>query len=122
MATINCSFHRIPYVVFDNPNLSPCAKLLFAYLLSRESYNVDNNRVHRGDFVQCYLRVLAKKIGKSVDSVRKNYIPELIDAGFIEKKTIGGKKGNTNSAICLFRIMWENIESDKTNKNNQNNK
>ena len=114
-------FYIIPKVVFDNPNLSPCAKLLFAYFISREKYNMDNNGSPQGAFIQCFLRVLANKIGKSSDSVRKNYIPELIREGLIEKKNIGGAKGDKHSTMCLFSIRWESIESEKSNKNNQNN-
>lgn len=120
MAGINYPFYKIPKVVFGNPNLSPCAKLLFAYLISREDYNIRHNLAPKGDFVQCFLRVLANKIGRSVDSVRKNYIPELIAAGLLEKKNVGGAKGDKYSTMCLFSIRWENIIKEKTIENNKN--
>ena len=120
MSEIKYTFYKIPKVVFDNPNLSPCAKLLLGYLISREEYNLIHYGNFRGDFIQCFLRVLANKIGRSVDSVRKNYIPELIAAGLLEKKNVGGAKGDKYSTMCLFSIRWENIKSDKTNENNHN--
>lgn len=121
MDNLSYPFYKIPKVVFGNPNLSPCAKLLFAYLLSRESYNIDKYGAPQGGFVQCYYRTLANKLGKSIDSVRKNYIPELISAGFLEKKTIGGAKGDTQSTMCLFSIRWENIVNDNNAQNVDNN-
>ncbi len=120
MAVTNYPFYKIPKVVFGNPNLSPSAKLLFAYLISREDYDVIINSAPKGNFVQCYLRVLANKIGKSIDSVRKNYIPELIREGLIEKKNIGGAKGDKYSTMCLFSIRWENIVSEETDENKHN--
>lgn len=121
MDKLSYPFYKIPKVVFGNPNLSPCAKLLFSYLLSRESYNIDYYGTRQGGFVQCYYRTLANKLGKSIDSVRKNYIPELISAGFLEKKTIGGAKGDTQSTMCLFSIRWENIVNDNYAQNVDNN-
>ena len=120
MNKVDYPVYKIPKVVFDNPNLSPCAKLLFAYLLSRESYNVRYNWAPKGDFVQCYQRILANKIGKSIDSVRKNYIPELIREGLIDKKNIGGAKGDKHSTMCLFSIRWESIVNEETDENKHN--
>ena len=100
----------IPKVVFRNVSLSPCAKLLFAYLSSREAFFVKQKGLHKGSFFQCYLRTLANQIGKSTDSVRKNYIPELIAAGYVEKRNISVNR-NTQ---CEYRILWESIVSSKT--------
>lgn len=116
MSKLDYVFYKIPKKVFDNPNLSPCAKLLFAYLVSREKYNMDIEGVPQGAFIQCFLRVLANKIGKSIDSVRKNYIPELIREGLIEKRNIGGAKGDTHSTMCLFSIRWESIVGARTDE------
>ena len=73
----------------------------------------------QGAFIQCFLSVLANKIGKSSDSVRKNYIPELIREGLIEKKNIGGAKGDKHSTMCLFSIRWENVVSEETDEKEQ---
>ncbi len=108
MSKLSYPFYPIPKVVFDS-TLSPCAKLLFTYLAFVESIKVNIENLGSGAYFPCYLRTLADKLGKSADSVRKNYIPELISAGFIEKKTIGGVKGDNYTTKCLYRIRWDNI-------------
>lgn len=116
MNKLSYTFYKIPKVVFCNPKLSPCAKLVFTYLSYRESYYVNTKGYNQGSFIHCYLRTLANQVGKSTDSVRKNYIPELITAGFIEKNNVGGTKGDSHSTKCMFRIKWENIVSVKTDQ------
>lgn len=108
MNKVPVPFYPIPKVVYDSP-LSPCAKLLFTYLAYVESFLESSENLKRGEFFQCYLRTLADKLGKSPDSVRKSYIPELVSAGLIDKRTIGGVKGDNYNTYCLFRIKWENI-------------
>ena len=105
MAGINYPFYKIPKVVFCNANLSPCAKLLFAYLAYREAFFVNNKGYSQGSSFPCYLRTLANKIGKSTDSVRKNYIPELIAEGYVEKRN----RSVNHSTQCEYRIKWETI-------------
>ena len=114
MAESSYCFYKIPKAVFKNPKLSPCAKLLFAYLSSREAYFVNTKGYSRGSFIQCYLRTLAKQVDRSTDSVRKNYLPELITAGYIEKKNIGGQELDKRSSKCMFRIVWENITNSNS--------
>ena len=72
----------------------------------------------QGSFFHCYLKTLANKVGKSVDSVRKSYIPELIAEGYIDKKNVGGKKDDKRSTKCLFCIKWESILGTKVDENN----
>ena len=120
MNEVSYTFYKIPKKVFDNPNLSPCAKLLFAYLISREAFYVNKKGYSQGSFFHCYLRTLAKQVGRSTDSVRKNYIPELNAARYIEKKNIGGQERDKRSTKCMFRIVWENItNTHRTNENEQ---
>lgn len=109
MTKANYHFLMIPDVVFSNHSLSPCAKLVFAYLLSRESFFVNAKGFTKGCFFQCYLRTLANAIGKSTDSIRKKYLPELIGAGYIDKKNVGGRKGDSQSTTSKFRIKWDKI-------------
>lgn len=106
-------FYKIPKAVYHNPKLSPCAKLLYTYLLSQESFLVNTGKLSYGSFFHCYERTLANQVGKSSDSVRKSYLPELIAEGYIEKKNVGGTKGDSQSTKCLFRIKWENLVSVK---------
>ena len=109
MSKLSYPFYPIPKVVFNSPNLSPCAKLLFTYLAYIESIKVNTESLGSGAYFPCYLRTLSNAIGKSTDSVRKNYIPELVSVGLIEKKTIGGVKGDNYTTKCLYRIKWDNI-------------
>ena len=110
------SFYKIPKVVFSDSNLSPCSKLVFAYLSSREAYFVNTMGYPKGSFFQCYLRTLANQVGRSTDSVRKCYIPELIATGYIEKKNISGCKDDNRNTLCLYRIKWETIVNGKKNE------
>lgn len=111
MNKLSYPFYPIPKVIFNSPTLSPCAKLLFTYLASVEAYLVDTKNLVSGSFFQCYLRTLANIIGKSTDSVRKSYIPELVSAGLIEKHTVIGGKGDSYNTKCLYRILWDNINN-----------
>ena len=113
---ITYQFYPIPKVVFNSPTLSPCAKLLFTYLASVEAYLVDTKSLVSGSFFQCYLRTLANIIGKSTDSVRKSYIPELVSAGLIEKHTVIGGKGDSYNTKCLYRIVWDCIINSGSDK------
>lgn len=119
MSKSQYTFYKIPKVVFCNPNLSPCAKLVFAYLLSRESFFVNAKGYTKGCYFQCYLRTIANQIGRSTDSVRKNYLPELIGAAYIEKKNSGGKKGDSHSTTSKFRIRWDNLLQTKPDDNGE---
>ena len=105
-------FYIIPKVVFCNANLSPCSKLLFAYLVSREAFFVSKKGYSQGSFFHCYLSTIANQIGKSTDSVRKNYIPELIAAGFVEKRN----RTLNRKTHCEFRILWESIDNSKADE------
>jgi hypothetical protein len=112
MNKLSYPFYPIPKAVFENLSLSPCAKLLFIALAAIEQLNVNYNNHTSGTFFHCYLHTLANRIGRGKDSVRKDYIPELINAGYIEKKTVGITKGDSHSSECLFRIKWEDIISN----------
>lgn len=109
MSKLLYQFYPIPKVVFDNQSLSPCAKLLFTFLASIEAYLIDTKHLVRGSFFKCYHKTLANSLGKSVDSVRKMYIPELITAELIEKRSEVCRKGDSHNTQCLFRIKWDNI-------------
>lgn len=103
-------FYRIPRAVYENKSLLANAKLTLAYLIYREEYQIKKKSVSKGDFVQSYLHYIADAIGMSKDSVRKIYIPQLIKAGYLKKKTKTGLKGTNISTTCEYSILWENIE------------
>lgn len=113
MSKLSYQFYPIPKVVFHS-QLSPCAKLLFTYLASVEAFLVSSNKITNGAFFPCYLNTLAKAIGKSTDSVRKSYIPELIAIGYLEKRHLNEHNEDNHRTDCLYRIRWEDI-NDKNN-------
>ena len=115
MSKLSYQFYPIPKVVFHS-QLSPCAKLLFTYLASVEVLLVSSNRITNGAFFSCYLSTLAKAIGKSTDSVRKSYIPELISTGYLEKKHLNEHNEGIHRTDCLYRIRWEVINNLSNNK------
>lgn len=109
MNKLEYPFYPIPKVVFDNPMLSPCAKLLFTVFVDIEAFLVNTKGLSRGSFFLSYLSTLANRIGRSADSVRKEYIPELIKARYIEKKHLSEHNENSHRTECVYRIVWDNI-------------
>ena len=113
---INYQFYTIPDVVYNDKRLSPAAKMAFMYLVRREQYYTAKNTIKEGGWVKTEYATIARKIGKTRESVRKLYIPELLTAGLVEKKyeaTIGEKE---YKSACLYRIFWDRIIALDKNK------
>ena len=98
-------FLIIPDVVYNDKRLSPAAKMAFMYLVRREQYYTSKHIIQEGGWVKTEYATIAEKLGKSREIVRKLYIPELLTAGFIQKKY--GAKGYKSE--CLYRIIWDRI-------------
>ena len=104
-------FYAIPNRVFECGQLSSDSKLLFSLLRGRESYLASKGDCSWGGWFPTTYAALASILGKSTESIRKKYIPELVAAGFIEKETEQGfdRAKWTPKRTCMFRIKWENI-------------
>ena len=64
-----------------------------------------------GEWFPTTYAALASVLGKSTESIRRKYIPELVAAGFIEKETEQGfdRRQRIPKRTCHFRIKWHNI-------------
>ena len=111
------TFYRIPTPVFNDRTICADAKLLFAYLIYNEEMKTrykdrtNGKKYKRGDFIPLYQNYMANAIHKSVSAIRHKYIPELISAGYIDKRLINGIKGTAQNTICEYRLLWDNINS-----------
>ena len=108
------SFYKVPDVVFNDRYLSPSAKLVFAYLFRRESLLVSKGNCAGGDWFPSTYEAIASPLGRSVESVRKNDIPQLRKAGLIETKTEQGFDRTlwTPKRTCMFKITWSAITNN----------
>ena len=109
-------FYTIPDVVYNDKRLSPAAKMAFMYLVRREQYYISKNIIREGDWVKTEYATIAGKLGKSRESVRKIYIPELLTAGLIEKKYEATISEKEYKSACLYRIYWDRIITLDKNK------
>ena len=105
------SFFKVPDAVFNNCHLSPSAKLVFAYLIRRESLLVSKGKCTWGDWFPATYEAMASPLGRSVESIRKNDLPQLRKAGLIESKTEQGfdRKEWIPKRTCMFRIKWDYV-------------
>ncbi|MBQ1635903.1 MAG: hypothetical protein II102_04785 [Bacteroidales bacterium] len=111
MDILSYTFFKIPDVVFKNRHLSSSAKLVFAYLLRRESLLVSQGKCFSGDWFPSTYEAMASPLGRSVESIRKNDLPQLREAGLIETKTKQGfdRRQWIPKRECLYMIRWETI-------------
>ena len=113
MDKLSYPFFKIPDVVFKNRHLSSSAKLVFAYLFRRESLLVSKGKCAWGDWFPATYESMASPLGRSVESIRKNDLPQLRKAGLIETKTEQGfdRSKWTPTRTCLYMIRWEVISN-----------
>lgn len=104
-------FYAIPNRVFECRQVSSDSKLLFGLLRGREYYLASNGNCSWGEWFPTTYAALASVLGKSTESIRRKYIPELVAAGFIEKETEQGfdRRQRIPKRTCHFRIKWHNI-------------
>jgi len=102
------TFYNIPDEVFENSRLPPYAKLVFAFLIKRESLTVG---ALSGKWFPLYYETMASPLGVKPDTVRQKYIPQLVETGLIETKTEQGfdRSKWTPKRTCMFRIAWDTI-------------
>jgi len=102
------SFYKVPDEVFNDHHLAPSAKLVFAYLLRRESLLVSQGKCTLGDWFSSTYEAMASPLGRSVESIRKSDLPQLCEAGLIESKTEQGfdRRQWIPSRTCMFRIVF----------------
>jgi hypothetical protein len=104
-------FYAIPNSVFECRQLSSDSKLLFGLLRGREYYLASKGDCSWGGWFPTTYAALASVLGKSTESIRKKYIPELVAAGLIEKETEQGfdRRQWIPKRTCQFRIKWDYI-------------
>ena len=114
MRKLQYRFYNIPDEVFENARLSPYAKLVYAYLIRRESLLVSQGLCASGEWFTSTYEAIAYPLGIKGHTVRLNHIPQLIKEGLIEKKWIQGfdKRQRVPDRICMFRIRWDSIVKD----------
>lgn len=102
------TFHNIPDKVFENSRLPPYAKLVFAFLIKRESLLVGQCS---GKWFPLYYESIASPLGVKPDTVRQKYIPQLVESGLVETKTEQGfdRTKWIPKRTCMYRILWNNI-------------
>ena len=111
MRKIPYHYSKIPNVVLENRRLSPSAKLTFVYLLERESLLVSLGECSSGGWFPASYEAMASPLGVKAQSVGRNYVPQLVEAGLIETKTEQGfdRKQWIPKKTCMYRILWDNI-------------
>ena len=104
-------FYAIPNRVFEDTSLNPYSKLLFAYLRGREYYLVSKGKCSWGEWFPASYEAMASPLGVKAQSVGRNYVPQLVEAGLIETKTEQGfdREKWIPKRKRMYRILWDNI-------------